>query len=86
MNVLGADIFQVDVVDLGGVFHVLCHLRFCDRELDLFAGPPQHFAHLLVHLEKSRTSGNPVRLQCRRHREANRLFGAAFVCDHELRL
>ena len=86
VNILGAHILQVNIVDLRGIFHVLRHLRLRDRELNLFACTPLYIAHLLVHLEKSRTPRNPVGLERGRHRQANRLLGAAFVGHHQLRL
>ena len=86
MNILGAHILQINIVDLRGIFHVLRHLRLRDRELNLFARASLYIAHLLIHLEKSRTPRNPVSLERRRHREANRLLGAAFVGHHQLRL
>ena len=86
MNILGAHVLQVNVVDLRGILHVLRHLRFRNQEFDLLARAALHLAQLLVHLEKTRSSRNPVSLQGRRHREANRLLGAALVGHHELRL
>ena len=86
MNIFGAHILQVDIVHLRGILHILRHLRLRNRELDLFARAPQHLAYLLVHLEKSRTPRNPVGLERRRHRQANRFFGATLVGHHQLRL
>ena len=86
MNIFGAYILQVNIVDFGGIFHVLRHLRLCDGEFNLFARAPQNLPHLLIHFKKARASGNPVSLERRRYRQANRLFGAAFVGHHKFRL
>ena len=77
VDILGAHILQVNVVDLRGILHVLCHLRFRNQEFDLLARTAFHLAHLLVYLEKAGASRNPVGLERRCHRKANRLLGAA---------
>ena len=86
VNILGAHILQVDVVDLRGILHVFRHLRFRNQEFNLFARTAFHLAHFLVYLEKAGATGNPVGLERRRHCEANRLLGAALVGHHKLSL
>ena len=83
VDIFGADVLQVYIVDLRGILHVLGHLGFCNQEFHLLAGAPFHLADLLVHLEKPRPPGNPVGFQRRRHRKANGLFGAALVGHHK---
>ena len=84
MDIVGTHILEVDIVDLRGILHVLRHLRFRNQELDLLARTPLHLANLLIHFEKAGAPRNPVGLEGGRHREANRLLGAALVGHYEL--
>ena len=77
VNIFSTHVFEVNVVDLRGILHVLRHLRLGNQEFDFLARTAFHLAHLLVHLEKAGTSRNPVSLERRRYRKANRLLGAS---------
>ena len=83
MDIVGTDVFQINVVDLRGILHVFSHLRLGDNEFDVLARTALDFADLLVHLEKAGAPRNPVGLECGRHRKANRLLGTALVGYHE---
>ena len=84
VDIVGTDVFQINVVDLRGILHVFSHLRLGDNEFDVLARTALDFAHLLVHLEKAGTARNPVSLERGRHRKANCLLSTALVGHHKL--
>ena len=106
VNILGRNVFEVDIVDLRADLNVFRHLRRCDkiphrtqrisRKLTgvtaflkevaaRFALPfGVDLLDALDYFEKSRSAGDAVGLQGRRHGKADGLLRAAEVCHDQI--
>ena len=84
VDVVGADVLEIDVVDLGGNIHVLRHLRGSRNEIDFFTGLSAVIFELLEDFEEAWSTGNAERFEARGHGEADRFFSAAGVGDDEV--
>ena len=106
VDVLGCDVFEIDIVDLRADLNVFRHLRRRDkithrarRVSRQFVGiaalfkkiaacfaPPfgVDFLDALDYFEKSRSAGDAVGLQGRRHGKADGLLRAAEVCHDQI--
>ena len=84
MDVVSAEIAQVDSVNPRGILHVQCHAGFRRDVRKRLSRFPLDFPRLLNHLKEPAPPGKPVGLERRRHGKADRFFRAGLIGDDKV--
>ena len=84
VNILRSDVFQIDLIDLGGYSLVLRHPRNCYGVMD--PGMMADFIHsnCLFSFKEPRPGWNSDSLESRRNRKTYGLIRTGFICDKQV--